>query len=821
MTSTRGNPRLGQGSSALTSLGAVGGPRGTAAGALRVIVEFLTQYDPKAIKQLEGDLQGLSQLEESLGNDQIKVADRIARQRQKIQQAEALVNAKFRDREAKSALKQSEALRLTGRPSDAKQAAQLLSFAIKKAGLSTQEERIVRNLVGARTRLATLEGKSLVISKDRLAVEEQEQAVQGQLTQFQQLKANLPSKLGGLAIGAIGGLVGGAIIGAGFQAAQAGLDAIAEGIKDLVDPARHARDAIHEIGPEIEALAKDGVSREAAAAQFLKALGINADEATIKILAQAAAQDKLSAALDKQAAIEEIKKHADALSQENIKRETDLLIAQAKARGDLVTTTEQRFGIGGRTVVPFAVEVTDKAYYEKQAIAALNAELANMDADSKAAAAAQDRLQAALQATAALANIAARALSESIQAGTSALTGPLDQRIAALQGTDAESARTRAIQAKIDALQSGGGGASRNKELANISQERELILLRQRLRLLGTNINLDKYSGKFLLEAINAKIRALDKETAAQDRLNRALDLQLRASQTLKRQEGETISDFLERRAKENRDILTEQRALETEKVKESLQELQDKTQDEVALAELAERKKNSAASSGADTRIKSLQKELAASKKADADALKSKIAALEKERDALKTQADNAEYYAALTTNEEIRQAIHAANTIEKIAKLSGATRGLESAKAFLTALLQSGVLSPERAKQIRAALSEINATLNQIGEQQYALGKNTLVRPGAPPRPFAKGGFIPLNGASSPFGQSARFGEHGTEAGMLVMTTSMLNKLRNQGGYNGDGIGQVNIYRSEDPQRDFWRTKQAVKEAMRESLN
>lgn len=818
MTSTRGNPRIGQSTSALSSLGAVGGPRGTAAGALRVIVEFLTQYDPKAVKQLESDLQGLTQLEEQLGNQQISIADRVSKQRTKIAEAEALQTAKFTDRQAKAALKQSQVLRQTGRPSDTKEAQQLLTFAIKRQGLSAAEEKTVRSLVGARTRLINLEKQALAISSDRLAVDEQEGAVQGQLSAFQNLKANLPSKLGGLALGAVGGLVGGAILGVGFQAAQAGLDAVAEGIKDLIDPARHARDAIHDIGPEIEAIAEAaGGDRMAAAEQFLESLGIHADKNTIAILAQAAAQDKLSKSIDDQIKIEEIKKHADALSQENIKRETDLLIEQAKQAGNLKLINGRE--IGARDVT----KVADAAYYEKQAIAALTGQLEVMDKATADAAAEQKRLQDQLQATAALADIAARALSQAISTGSNSFINPISNKIDALQASDGESARTKSLQAKIDQLQNGGDSqaAAKNKELANIAQERELILLRQRLALLGTNIDLDKYSGKFLLEAINAKIKALDKQSAAQDRLNKELDLQLRASQQLKRNQGESVGDFLERRAKENRDILSEQRSLEDEKIKESLQAQADKVQTEVDLEELSQRKRDALAKSGSDNRIKNLQKELEASKKADAAALKAKIAALEKERDALKTSADNADYYATVSTNEQIRQAIRAANTIEKITQLAGETQGLLAAQSFLKALVSSGALSPAEVKQVQAAISRIGATLDQIGTQEERVYAGALVRPGQAPKPFAKGGYIPLNAGSTPFGNSARFGEHGTEAGMMVMTTAALNKAKQRGGSDDATIGQVNIYRAEDPQRAQYQIKKAVGDAMREALN
>jgi hypothetical protein len=810
--STRSNPRIGQSASSLTSLGAVGGPRGTAAGALRVIVEFLTQYDPAAIKSLESDLEGLTQLEEQLGNKQISLADRIAKQRAKISQAEALQVAKFTDRQAKSALKQSQALRETGRPSDVRQAQQLLTFAIKRQGLSAQEEGIVRNLIGARTRLRNLEAQALKISQDRLAVDEQQGAVSGQLSQFQQLKAGLPGKLSGLAIGAVGGLVGGAIIGVGFQAAQAVLDAAAEGLKDLIDPARHARDAIHEVGDEINKLAEGkDLSREAAARQFLEALGITADENTVKILANAAAQDKLSGSLVTQNQVLEIKKHADATEADNIKQKANLLMEEDRLRG----TVHEKTIVTAKGVY----QVADAAYYEAEAVRLNNIELQNMDAASRQAAEAQAALQAQMEATAALASIAARALQEAIQAGSQSLIAPIDARIESLQTAGGESARTRAIQAKIEQLQNAPSGGRRNTELANIAEERSLILLRQRLRLLGTNIDLEKFEGKFLLEVINAKIKALQKQAAAEALVNRELDLQMRMSQQLKRQQGESVSDFLERRAKENRDQLTEQRSIDEDRAQAALQDLQERTQDEVALKELAERKKNAAVKSGSDNRIKNLQKELEASRKADAAALKAKIEALQKQKEALKKATDDAAYYSTETANEEIRQAIRAATNVEKIAKLSGAARGLYAAQSFLQALLTSGVLSPSEARHVQEALNRINATIGNLVSKQDAL-RESAARTGRGPRGFASGGYIPLNAGSTPFGRDARFGEHGTEAGMMVFSTQLMNKLRDSKS-DGATFGDININRSDDPQRDYYRTEKAVEAAMRKNLS
>lgn len=820
MTSTRGNPRIGQSSGALSSLGAVGGPRGTAAGALRVLVEFLTQYDPSAVKALESDLTSLTALESQLGNREVAIADRVSRQKIKISQAEALIKAKFRDRDAKALLAESTALRATGRSSDLIKARQSLNLAIQKAGLSKAEERVVRNLIAGRTRLLTLEKAQTAAAANRLGVAEQQNAVEAQLGSFKSLKSGVLPKLGGLALGAAGGLVGGAILGAGFAAAQAVLDSIAEGFKDIIDPARHSREAIKEVGDAINELTSGGeLTREQAAKQFLTNLGLGADDATVAILARAAAQKTLNDALKEEQTINLVKKNSDALDKENLKIKIDLLIAEAEARGELKYLTE----ISDSALTDFSgaqQQTIDIGYYTAQALAENTRQLTSMDAATRNAAASQRELQRALQDSAALATIAAASLSAAISAGSAAaFTSPLDSRIANLQGADAESSKTRGIQAKIDQLQNKSqGDGGRGKELANIAEERAILLLKQRLALLGTEIDLSKFSGKFLQVAIEAKIKALDKQARAQDRLNKLLDLQFKMSQTLRRNQGESVVDFVERRAQNNRELLSEQRDLERERIKESLQEQKDKVDLEVQLSELAERQKTASAKQGSDSRIKNLQKELAASKKADSEALKNKIAALEKQREGYEKLADNAKYYSTVTANEEIRQAVRAANSVEKIASLSGTTRGLESAKAFLTALLQSGVLSPSEAKQVSAAINRISGTLSKIGDQQYNISRNSITRPGTAPTPFAHGGLIPLNAGSTPFGNQARFGEHGTEAA-LILSNAVMNKMQNRKGQSG--FGDINIYRSEDPQRDYWRTKQMIREVVREEFN
>lgn len=814
MTSTRGNPRLGQSRSSLTSLGAVGGPRGTAAGALRVLIEFLTEYDPTAIKNLEADLQSLTQLEEQLGLEQIKIADKVAKVRTQIAQREALQRAKITDREAKKLLKQSEALRATGVPKDIKQADQLLQLAIQKSGVTQKEASNIRGLIRLRTQLANLEAKELAIAKTRAGVSEQQEAVETELATIKGFATTLPSKLGGLALGAVGGLLGGAVLGAGFAAAQAAIDAIGEALLNVIDPARQAREQLEDVAGAIISIAdaSEGLSDENAALQFLRSIGIAGDPATAKLLATATAAERAKKFIDDYMSSGLVASQADALYAEQVKRLTDQLFQEAYA----VARTNAEQGRYGVIIDQNAL----RASAEAEAIYRLSQAESIAADEAQRLAEKQELLQKNLEATAILARFAAEQLQQTVAAAAdTAFINPLSNQIDALQGSDFKSKRTAALEAAIERAQGGGGSrdAGKQRELANIAEERTLILLRQRLRLLGTNIDLEKFEGKFLLEAINAKIKALQKQSDAQERLNKQLDLQFRMSQVLRRQQGESINDFLERRAQENRELLAEQQKLEQERIIESLNDQKEKVEDEVALQELAERKKTASTTAGTNNRIKQLQKELEASRKADKAALDAKIKALKQQEDAQKAAAANAAKYAAITANEEIRQAARAANSVEKIATLSGEARGLTAAKSFLQALLQSGVLRGNEVAQVRAAIDRINKTLGAIGDAQYSVMKNALQKNG-PPIAFAEGGFIPLTAASKPFGSNARFGEEGTEGGMMVFPTRMYNKMKGNG---GPAVENLTINRSTDPLRDEYKFRKIVREEVRRELS
>lgn len=798
----------------LTSLGAVGGARGTAAGALRILVEFITQYDPKAVKQLEADIAALGATEGAISKQVASARaqeargeanrDKARREAQRIISAGSAKGAAAANRRELAEIRNIGVLTKLGQ-TRLTTLSNLITGGDKLLNTVTREARATSSMLAARTkltRLASLEADS----KKKSATAE------AQLSRFQKIRGEFAPKLGGLALGAVGGIFGGALFGAGFAAAEAFIAAIGEQLLNLVDPGRKARVAISELGAEVRRLAVDAGSLEGGAKQLLLDMGIAADDATVSLLAQAAAIDAAAKAFETLNQIEEIGRHIDEERNRLIQaRVEELLKVQGITRGSGGQFAgDLAHGLDVTRQVALATAQAEREF--------ANATNASADAAQRAARAsfATEQARRAQAAAAQLAAFAEENLANAIQKAAGVRIGQFDTQIDRLRNAG-PSARTRALESQIEKLQNASGGgqdAGRRQELANIAEERALILLRMRLRLMGTNINLEKYSGKFLLEAINAKLKALQKEAAAQDRLNKLLDLQFRMSQRIRRNEGESITDFLERRAQENRDMLSEQRDLERELVEERLRELQEKTQDEVSLQELSERAKSAASKSGSDNRIRNLQKELEKSREADRKATEAKIAAVEKQKKAYEDSAKNAERWATIAANAQIREAIRAAKTVEALAGLSGQVAGLNAAKNFLLGLLASGALSPQEIKDIQAAIARINGSLSAFSAKRHNVITGHAV--GTGPLEYAEGGIIRLTNASTPFGSNVQFGERGTEG--LVLQNQFMDALKG----NGKGIGEQNFYlqKGDDWLKDRYQMKRLVKEAVSEAM-
>lgn len=816
MTSTRSNPRLAQSGVALTSLGAVGGARGTAAGALRVFVEFLTTYDRKALSQLESDLANVDHAQNNAAIAEEKRLKRLSTVRTQLAEADRVIRGKL-NTELRSDLKQIEALENSRSRANKNSAAQqrvIFNATAKSLGLSQAEIDLLSKRSGLRKEEVKLVARQEQSEENQTKRLKQQSVIQGQLAKVEAGRAAFLPKLGGLAVGAVGGILGGAILGVGFSLAQTALEKVGDVIQDLVDPSRHARDAMLELGQAVNDVAdQKKISQLQAASEIVARFGLGGTPLggqLTDVLSQAAAQQKVIAGLEREKQVLDLLKNSKGVEADLRNKVKDAVIAEAQANGTL-TTSYHKLGTGKMGEVGITTQLINGRSLEAAVTDRLNSLLGiNTDETLRNAAALQAQQDAAL-----LAAFAQEQLASAIQRAVDVQGAGIDSKIDALSNAG-PSAKTKGLQAAIDKASGGGGGNS--AQLRNIAEERELILLRQRLRLLGTNIDLEKFSGKFLLEAIDAKINALQKEGQAQDHLNQLLDLRFKMSQKIQRQEGESIQDFQERRAQEQRHQLQEQAQLERDDLIQRLQDRKDKVEDEVKLEELAEQKRDAIRQAGLSAHLKALQKALAASQKADADALAAKRKALEAEKKAYADKARNAAALSSVEANEEIKQAVRAANTIEKLAALSGKTRGLIAAREFLRALVDSGVLLPGEAANVNAAIARISSTLNSLSEKSEALRRTTISKPGQGPIAFAKGGVIPLSNARNPFGNNFRFGEEGDEIGVILSNRVSQALSKQKGGV--EQVGPFNLYGSRDPLRDRYELGRTVREAMSEAL-
>lgn len=806
--STRTNPRLPQ--SNMTGLGAVGGPQGVAAGGLRVILEFLTQYDPKAVKQLEADL---AQLNSDLTNYNNQAAARLAKgerleariktAQDRIQQADARNgNHRFKN-ELAQIRKLNEN---TNQRAEAQRRLQQLVTEVSATGV-INNKRELSDL----QRILTLDRQLGLNKKQRAALQAQINALQAQeltnqqrLAGFQGLKQGLAPRLSGLAIGAIGATIGGTILaGTVFMAMQAAVEAIGTAIYDnVIDPTHKSREAMQELGKAVDAL--EGLSDLEKAAKYLTDLGIATNEATVAMLAEAAANSRVRESLAAQVQVNEAAKHSEAEKKKIIEETAAALLEQDKIQGDVVTTTQMVGGMAG----PILQDVADKQWYLTEATRQYQ-----VWANASAQAAAHDaHMKQGLADANTRAAFTQQMLNAQIQAGIDRASASYDARINAIP---TESARTRNLQNQISRAQSGGGGGSSSQQ-ANIAEERALILLRMRLRELGTAINITKYEGKFRLEAINAKIKALQKEGDAQQRVNKLLELQYRMSQDIKRQEGESIKDFLERRAQENRSLLAERDQLRRDNQIAALNEQKEVLEDQVKLQELAERAKQAAIAGTQSAYIKSLQAQLKASQEKDKRQAEQRKKALAKEKTQLVEGANKGLELLSEENKKGWMLSLWGMDNINQLNITSGHLSGLLRGKASLEALARSwGV--PQAV--VAPFITEINKQLGYYwGAKARLTAKAQAGPPGGMTRiQLAEGGAFLLNNGSSPFGQNVQFGEQGTEIG-VVLSNRVTDQLRKMN--FPKSIGPFYMQGTNDPLRDQFALKRVVREAVAEAL-
>lgn len=812
--STRSNPRLAQSGVALTSLGAVGGARGVSAGGLRVLVEFITSYSSGALEKMEKDLRNLEQFQQVSHTREKQRVGKIMQAQQSLNEIKIIEKKLTRDQ--RTQLAEIYALEASRSKSNRTLAAQKrkdlereLSGTMATQNLSKSEIALLGRRHELEKRLTKLKQQQATAEHGRVERARKIAQIEEQIGRVQVGRATLGQKLAGLAIGAVGGIVGGAVLGVGFQIAEQAIAKLGDVLQDLVDPARHARESVKELAKAVDELAgAENITRLEAAQKIIEKFGVAPGTALGRqlsgLLEEVAVRERIIASLEQEGQLLDVLKYKKTLDLELRKAVSQRVIEEAKLAGtyrqEQLSYAEQisyyyaRADAGGQQYIGTLTleEAVTQRVAEMTRI--LNQELQN-----SAAAQAQAAQGAAFNA------IQQENLAIALQAVAASQSAAIDQQIANLGS--GVSARTKRLQNQINRASGGGGGAG--SQLRDIAEERQLILLRKRLRLLGTAINLEKYSGKFLLEAINAKIAALQKEGAERQRINQLLDWQYRMGQEIKRGEGESIEDFLARRAQEQRALLEEKDEMDRERQIARLEARREEVQDEVALAELAERRKEALRAAGQAAYMKGLQERLKKSQEADKKALEAKKKALEEEKK--KVEQTTAEIVKITSEGyyDQTMLGIQAADSFEKLNSLSGRIAGYRRARSALQALVEGFAIPRAIAQPFLAKIDALLAAYQHQRNEAYILAKH---------RGYATGGVFTLKNSNATFGQNVKLGEQGTELG-VILSNKVVQALK-ANSPNTIGSQTFIINKSDDPLRDKYAFGKLVTESVEAAL-
>lgn len=886
----------------LTGLGAVGGPTGVGAGALRVVVEFLTQYDADRVKQLEDDLKRLDNLQQLSGARDSKINK--ARLKDEAQLAQILQDKLTLSSEEAKVIKR---LRDLSRSSGDEKLAQYkseLAAAVKDLELSQEsieslinEDRIRAEIAAKEHHRRELEraekARSVAISKDQVQVERT-------LFSIEQLRATLLPKLGALALGAAGGAILGTVLSAtAFAAVSAVLGAAGEALQDIIDPARHAREEIGGVADEITRLgeAAQNPSLRAGAVDYLKELGDVADHVNPQFLVQAANIAKANEALEKYGKLADIINNLPQLRTEAIRTAFEAFAGEEidKSKFDDVTNAilhgaeASKLSAEDQKLLADAINYVDT--YASKATGSVSG-LATVEQLS--ASAAQRAAYAQQQ------------LADSLQSISDLRIQGIQDQIDALSDTG-PSILTKALAGAIEAAGEAQADANYQTQLGALAQERYLLLLQQRIRYEGAAVNLSQVSGEAALVVIDERIRALQragfaeqaaldavsarlkalqkadqeqdrrdkevlktyddkiaairKEGEAQDRVNKLLDIQYKLGQQNKRQSGESIGDFLKRRANEERQLLAERDSalrqqaiakiqaerdavaaiqeeanarreaaieavqLEQEKLQaalqaaqkaraaaiQALQDQRERIQLEVQLEKNAERTKQLERQETQRKALKALQEKLQKSQEADRKETESRKKALQEQIDAERRRTQEALKWAKVEESQKLAIAALGATSLRDvntlIGELSGASRALAELKAY--------------AKANGIPYSEVPGLIDLIKNVNIAQGKvDAILRRtyGNIPEGAAAGGVFELSNARSPFGSNIRLGEQGKEIGVVL--SNRVAKVLQESQRPQLGEQTFIINRSTDPYADQQRFKRVVKETFEEAL-
>lgn len=361
---------------ATTSLGAVGGARGTAAGALKVLVEFVTQYDQQGIEKLKVDLANFHadqvSAEQTLATaerDRLTLQDKFKRGqdiiREQLKNTDETLRKNFKaaiadigvyDSELDKIAQKAKAGPLSAADKSTRgkliaEQTKLIKAQAQALNIDEEALRVASKILQTKRQLAAIDARIAGANARIEASLENQAIVQQEITILERVRSQFLPKLGALALGAVGGIFGGALFGVGFEAAQGLIDNISNSLRDIVDPAYRAREALKDVGDAVNKIAdQEKLGRLRAAESVIKNLGLlGSNQLTPGInnpitaarLAEAAALKDINDNLETFIQYAKVARDIDLLRAETITKVTDGILAQSneyKELNDLLLT---------------------------------------------------------------------------------------------------------------------------------------------------------------------------------------------------------------------------------------------------------------------------------------------------------------------------------------------------------------------------------------------------------------------------------------------------------------------------------------------------
>lgn len=905
---------------ALTSLGAVGGPRGVGAGGTKILLQFITSYARGDLEKLAADLNSLKA--QQLKNQQELTNALTTQKLEQLEMSRAKKATYLLDKDSKDLLASLVELQKRGTYEQS-------VFGRTLATTHRERQTAYNDFIDSATTVGKLNRSTAdsiayqsfaardlaVTTRQVLALDQERSLLASEITTkteaqlaFQRAAAGLQALL----VGAVGGLIGGAVITTLlFEPLQKGLNAVSDFAQKVLDPAKQAREAIKDLGAQINGMVDDTtVTRLGAAAKFIKDIKPVSGQSlfTAGPLAEAGQIKAFEEFVASYKQWTELKAHNAEVSRGDVQNFAIFLEQQDAALGKTKQLAEGaklpdwlnsqplaivgQLDLAGKSTIDWAGYLAQADSYYKSlgtdattaadatqkaadaalalteslsqtalgaasdAIAAryqsgLDMALAELNATADAdIASIQNRAAATVNAIQNDANSRIKALqrqSQNLEVQPSARTKGLQGALDALSNAG-PSARTQALQAQIDRLNKAADLAQYKEQLRAVNEEKRQLILKRSLELSTKEIDISAYSGQSRITALQVEQELLQRRNAAQDRFNKLLDIQYNLSVGVTRNAGESVQDFIARRAQYNRKQLEDAAKVNADTVQAALKQEQDRTQTEIDLHDLLVKRKKIiddrahalflkrlteelAQSRDHDQKVlearrKALQEQLQASQKADQKALDHERQAIQDRIDRIRQDTQDRITEVNKQRDADIaarKKALAADIQAQKDATAAAIKAEQDRIKGVQNLVSQSDAKQRELALSQAKTLAQINAIAGSVagsgysanllraqaqglGLQDYEIDallanadaihaayQKALEKfnsyPNLAPSHMAQGGFFPITNGMN-FGDNIRVGEEGPEIGFAaggvagILSNKIVQELRNQKG-------------------------------------